>query len=266
MLPVAEALRLGHALADLADTIALDSFRAGTEVMRKPDGTPVTAADRAIERAQRELVAAEHPTAGVLGEEFPPVAGEEERWVLDPIDGTARFSTGDPRFASLIALERGGRVVVAVVSAPALGMRWSAATGAGAELRGPDGVTRPQPSSRRTADGARALLVGGGSRHVPLPQLPGSAGTAVRLGRLGIVVVPGSTSWEVVRVADGTYDAAITAGRWWDVAPLALIVHEAGGRARLFGSPATDRHLTVVASNVALDAAVMGAVARSGNA
>jgi len=119
-------------LADLADTLSLPRFRAADlHVDTKPDRSPVTDADTRIERALRERIAAERPGEGVLGEEEGDEGGDV-RWILDPIDGTRNFSRGIPVWATLIALEREGRIVCGVASAPALGHRWWASRGEGA--------------------------------------------------------------------------------------------------------------------------------------
>src|SRR6059058_3433655 len=114
-------LRLAFDLAARAEAIALDRFRStDLRVTTKPDRTPVTDADRAVERAIRDRLAADRPGDAVLGEEFggEPVAGRQ--WIIDPIDGTTNFLRGLPIWATLIALAVDGEPVLGVVSAPAL--------------------------------------------------------------------------------------------------------------------------------------------------
>src|SRR2546428_4387719 len=122
------------AAADRADEIALHFFRnPGLQVDTKPDLSPVTEADQAIEAMARRLVRDTHPALGVLGEEGGEAAGTAEaRLIVDPIDGTRNFVRGIPVFATLLAIETGGEVVAGVASAPALGARWHAARGGGA--------------------------------------------------------------------------------------------------------------------------------------
>src|SRR5919108_1275479 len=124
-------LALALELADAADAVSLPRFRARDLVVEtKPDLTPVTDADRAIEHELRRLVAERRPGDGLLGEELGALEGAgEARWIVDPIDGTRNFSRGIPVWATLVALERGGELLVGVVSAPALGRRWWAARG-----------------------------------------------------------------------------------------------------------------------------------------
>src|SRR5689334_2027291 len=95
-------------LADLADAISLPRFGASDlAVETKPDLTPVTEADRAVERAIRDRVASERPGEVVAGEEFGMQLGDA-RWIVDPIDGTKNYVRGIPVWATLIALEREG--------------------------------------------------------------------------------------------------------------------------------------------------------------
>ena len=125
-------LRFAHELADLADAITLGRFGArDLRVETKPDLTPVSEADRGAEQAIREHVAASHRGEGVLGEEFGDDGGDA-KWIVDPIDGTTNYVRGVPVWATLLALERDGVVVLGLASAPALGRRWWAVRGGGA--------------------------------------------------------------------------------------------------------------------------------------
>src|SRR4051794_35959961 len=124
-------------LADTADSISTARFRAlDLRVESKPDLTPVSDADTAVEKAIRSTLARARPRDGVLGEEYgmsSPAAGSGTRhWVIDPIDGTKNFVRGVPIWATLIALMENDAPVAGLVSAPALGRRWWAATGLGA--------------------------------------------------------------------------------------------------------------------------------------
>lgn len=112
-------------LADAARPIAMRYFRAAPEVEVKADLSPVTIADRSVELALREMIAARFPGHGIVGEEF----GAQDRhlehvWVIDPIDGTQSFIVGSPMFGVLIALLHRGRPVLGVIDHPALGQRW----------------------------------------------------------------------------------------------------------------------------------------------
>src|SRR6478735_8160786 len=129
-------LAFAHSLADAADAITMGRFRAlDLHVETKPDLTPVSEADRAAEEKIRALVAASGRGEGVLGEEFGD-DGADVRWIVDPIDGTTSYVRGVPVFATLLALERDGEVVLGLASAPALGRRWWAVRGGGAFLDG----------------------------------------------------------------------------------------------------------------------------------
>jgi methylmalonyl-CoA mutase, N-terminal domain len=131
---VNEDLAFAHELADLADSISVPRFRASDLVVEtKPDMTPVTDVDRAVEQAIRDMITDLRPADGVVGEEFGADGPEVARWIVDPIDGTKNYVRGIPVWATLIALEREGQIQVGVISAPALaGRRWWASRGEGA--------------------------------------------------------------------------------------------------------------------------------------
>ncbi len=126
-------LRLAHLLADDADSITMSRFKAlDLHVTAKPDLTPVSDADTAVEEAMRRTLGRARPRDAVHGEELPDTGWGPRRWVVDPIDGTKNFIRGVPVWATLIALMINDEVVVGVVSAPALGRRWWASLGGGA--------------------------------------------------------------------------------------------------------------------------------------
>lgn len=123
-------LALAGRLAEAARVVARQHFRQGLAVEDKADESPVTRADREAEQAMRDIIAAAHPDHGIHGEEFGVTnPGAEFVWVLDPIDGTKRFITGNPLFGSLIALLQGGRPILGVIDMPILGERWVGASG-----------------------------------------------------------------------------------------------------------------------------------------
>ena len=127
-------LTLALSLADAADHITMSRFESSDlRIETKPDLTPVSDADTAVEKELREIIAAQSPGDDVLGEEFGGTATFQGRqWVIDPIDGTKNFVRGVPVWATLIALLEDGKPVVGAVSAPALTRRWWAAEGMGA--------------------------------------------------------------------------------------------------------------------------------------
>jgi len=123
-------LRLAHVLADQADAITMARFKASDlRVDSKPDLTPVTDADTAVEDAIRNMLSRTRPRDAVHGEERADSGWGPRRWVIDPIDGTANFVRGVPVWGTLIGLMVGDEVVAGVVSAPALSRRWWAAKG-----------------------------------------------------------------------------------------------------------------------------------------
>ena len=126
-------LRLAHLLADDADSITTNRFKAlDLHVVAKPDLTPVSDADTAVEEALRRTLGRARPRDAVHGEEMEDTGWGPRRWVIDPIDGTKNFVRGVPVWATLIALMINDEVAVGVISAPALGRRWWASLGGGA--------------------------------------------------------------------------------------------------------------------------------------
>jgi len=136
--PVAEDLRaFAEHLADRARPLALAHFRTPLGIEWKADQSPVTIADRAVERALREAIAARYPAHGILGEEEAAVGIDRQVvWVVDPIDGTKSFVTGLPLFGTLIAAVVDGRPRVGLIEVPALGERWIGVAGGGTRLNG----------------------------------------------------------------------------------------------------------------------------------
>lgn len=123
-------LVLAGELADAAGKIVRGYFRRAVTVDDKPDRTPVTVADREAEAAMRRMIAARYPDHGIVGEEEGALrSGASHLWVLDPVDGTKRFITGNPLFGTLIALLRDGDPILGVIDMPILGERWCGASG-----------------------------------------------------------------------------------------------------------------------------------------
>jgi histidinol-phosphatase len=210
-------LRYALELADAADTLTLPRFRAADlRVETKPDLTPVTDADRAVERMLRDRIARDRPGEGVLGEEEGDDGGPV-RWIVDPIDGTKNFSRGIPVWSSLIALEREGRVVCGVASAPALGHRWWAARGEGAFRDGERiEVSRIASLEEATVSFSRSGLDD--------PKL-------LDLARRAWHAQPFSDFWAHLLVAEGALEVSVEHSMSaWDNAALQVIVEEAGGR------------------------------------
>ena len=200
-------------LADAADAISLPRFGAlDLRVDRKPDLTPVTDADQAVEARLRALIAAQRPGEGVFGEEDGG-APDGVRWIVDPVDGTKNFVRGISVWATLIALERDAELVLGVVSAPALGRRWWAARGEGAFCNG--APIRVSGVSQLADAAVSAALAS------DLAAIEDVAWHARGFGDF----------WQHVLVADGSLDAAIDYPlQLWDYAALVPIVEEAGGR------------------------------------
>ena len=208
-------LTLAHALADTADAISLASFRAAELVVEtKPDLTPVTEADRAVEAAIREVLARERPGDEILGEEEGATGDSRRRWIVDPIDGTRNYSRGIPVWATLIALEEDGELRLGLVSAPALSRRWWAERDQGAFA---DGQRMHVSEVSRVEDAVLSFAL-----EQELPPLARRCWHPRAYGDF----------WAHMLVAEGAVDGAVDAigVAVWDLAAIRPIVEEAGGR------------------------------------
>ena len=219
-------------LADLADAISRDRFRAtDLHVVTKPDRTPVTDADRAVEQAIRAELALQRPADSILGEEFGGEAAAERQWIIDPIDGTANFMRGVPVWASLIALAVDGVPVVGVVSAPALGRRWWGATGLGAfttdVLDGGTDAPKPLRASGITDLADASLSYNSFKGWDEAGRLDDLTALTRRVWRTRAY----GEMWSYMMVAEGQLEIAAEFDlQPYDMAALVPIVEEAGGR------------------------------------
>lgn len=218
-------LDLALDLATRADAITAARFGAlDLRVDHKPDLTPVTDADEAVEHELRNVLARERPGDDIFGEEQGgTVAHTGRQWVIDPIDGTKNFVRGVPVWASLIALLQDGTPTVGVVSAPALNRRWWAAAGLGAHLSVGGGAPRRLQVSA-VADLAEASL--------SFSDLTGWPHRERFLALIDAVwrVRGYGDFFSYCLLAEGAVDIACEPEvKLWDLAPLDILVREAGG-------------------------------------
>jgi histidinol-phosphatase len=227
--------------AEAAGEVAMRYYRGGFEVTIKPDQTPVTQADREAEQAIKAILRRAYPDHGFLGEEFGEEGPKERRFIIDPIDGTKNFIRRVPIWAVLIGLEEAGQVTAGVVLNPASGEMLWAHRGDGAWDR--DGRLRVSDCGRL----ADATVL-----HSDLHLL-----------RQG-------SHWDAfLRVVDGSRRSRgfgdyygyglVAAGKAelylevdlkpWDVAPMQVLLEEAGGRLTDFSGRATIYDGSVLATN-----------------
>ncbi len=257
--PVPDDLALALELADLADSLTLSRYRSTDLVVEtKPDLTPVTESDRAVEQALRERLAGARPGDAVLGEEFgaQEARGNGRRWIIDPIDGTKNYVRGIPVWATLLALEVDDRLMAAVVSAPALGRRWWASRGAGAFVD-----DRPEAlhvSRVRELADAQLCFSGfrGWDQSVGLDSLLALGSACWRTRGFG-------DFWSYMLVAEGAAEIACEPEvSLWDLAAPRMIVEEAGGRFTDLGGVPTAGGGDALASNGLLHEAALAIVGR----
>ena len=240
-------LELAMLLADAADETSLARFRAlDLNIETKPDRTPVTDADRAVEQKLRDLIAEYRPSDSVIGEEFANSSQSNRSWIIDPIDGTANYLRGVPVWASLIALRVDGVIVLSVVSAPALARRWWAERGLGAFTRDIDG------SVRRCQVSKVASLTDSSISFNSIQQWD-------RAGLIDELVELTRNVWRdraygdflsYMYLAEGLLEMVSEHDlKIYDIAALVPIVEEAGGRFSALGSELTDETSSVLATN-----------------
>ena len=255
-MPLDDDLALAQRLADAADAITLARFRAqDLHVASKPDLSPVSDADLAVETEVRRLLAEARPGDAVLGEEHGVTGEGPRQWVVDPIDGTKNFVRGVPVWATLVALRVDGQVDVGVVSAPALGRRWWATRGGGAFA---DGQPIRVSSVAELSDS-----------HLSYSSLAGWEKQGRLDGLLDLTRKCWRTRafgdfWSHVLVAEGAVDASFEPEvSLWDLAPLQVIVEEAGGRFTSLEGEARPDGGSAVCSNGLLHDAILAGLAPS---
>jgi histidinol-phosphatase len=258
-LDLAKAMDTARRAVEAASAASLAHFRRGVRVEVKPDRTPVTQADRDSEAAILAVVRAAFPDHGFLGEETGAHAGiAGTRWIVDPLDGTKGFTRGRGFWGALVALEHEGRIVAGAMALPARGETYWAAKGLGAWTRSGDGAPAPLRVSR-VAGWADATL-SFGEPHVlfrppMLERLAGlalSAQTARCYGDLAGCAL----------VLQGKAEAWVEMGvQIWDLAPLQILVEEAGGTFTDLEGRATHASGSCVASNGLVHKHVVAALA-----
>ncbi len=261
---LSDDLSLALALAAEADLISLDRFRAlDLMVESKPDRTPVTDADRAVERSIRHGIEAARPADSILGEEYGTQGSSSRQWIIDPIDGTANFLRGVPIWGTLIALAIDGVPVVGVVSSPALGARWWAAVGHGAWTQQGGAELRRLAVSgvRELADASLSYnSITGWDEAGRLDPLVALTRRVWRSRAIGDM-------WSYMLLAEGALDIV---GEFdlqpYDMAALIPIIEEAGGRFSSIDGKPGPWHGTALATNTLLHDATLGAVAHAAQA
>jgi histidinol-phosphatase len=214
-------MRLAHHMVTIADGIALSHFGELVHVTTKADGSPVSEADLAVDRALVQVLTSERPADGVISEEGGDIrCGAHRRWIVDPIDGTQSYLAERGDWGCHVALEVDGELALAVLSRPCKRRRWWAVRGAGAFAAPSGDPTRRQ---RLFVSGTRSLAdarVGG----LVAPHAP------------EIEAIAAHASWAadepspIPAFLEGRLDAVIDdGGQPWDLAPAALLTIEAGG-------------------------------------
>ncbi|MBI4588832.1 MAG: histidinol phosphate phosphatase [Candidatus Rokubacteria bacterium] len=239
--------------ARAAGEIALKYFGRGLEVTLKADRSPVTQADREAEQVIVEILTGAFPEHGFLGEELGARGSTEVRWIVDPIDGTRNFVRGIPMWAVLIALEERGEITAGVILNPVSGELWTARKGRGAFL-GTERIRVSQVSSldKATLVHASLGLLRRGGHWDAFTRLVDATDRQRGFGDfMGYTVV-----------AEGKAEIALEAPdlKPWDLAPVKLLVEEAGGRFSDFVGVSSIYSGTALASNGRLHDAALALI------
>lgn len=240
-------LALALELADAADQISLPRFRSlDLNVETKPDLSPVTDADKSVEKDIVGLLALNRPEDAIVGEEYG-VSGEASRkWIIDPIDGTANFVRGVPVWATLIALSIDGKPAVSVVSAPAMGARWWAAPGTGAFTKSITGEQRKLAVSKVSKLKDASVSYNNlqlWQKSEFMPQLMQLSETVWRTRAYG-------DFWSYMLLAEGSVDIVAEHDlKIYDIAALVPIIEQAGGSISDLQGPLTEQSSSVLATN-----------------
>jgi histidinol phosphatase-like enzyme (inositol monophosphatase family) len=239
------------ALTREAGRLTLEWFRHPTlEIERKDDGTPVTAADRAAERFLREELGRRYPGDGILGEEEAPVEGTSgRRWVIDPIDGTKAFTHGVPLYSNLLAWEDEHGPAIGVINLPALGETVYAGRGLGCFSNGEP----VRVNDHAVLDGA----------YLTTSSLSTWADDMVARCRAtpGLTIRTWGDGYGYTLVATGRAEAMVDdLAEYYDLAPMLVILPEAGGRFTDFRGVATAAGGNGLATNGRLHADVLALV------
>ena len=251
-------LELAQELADVADAIALERFRAlDLKVESKPDRSPVTDADRSVEQALKAVLAAKAPNDALIGEEYGTSGKAARTWIIDPIDGTANFMRGVPVWATLIALAVDGKPTVSVVSAPALGRRWWAAPEIGSFTSDIDGSVRELGVSAISALENASLSY----NNLQLWDQAGMLAELTELSRKIWRTRAYGDFWSYMLLAEGSVDIVAEHDlKIYDIAALVPIVENAGGTFTAINGPLTAETSSVLATNGKLHPAVSAAL------
>ena len=221
----AEFLAVAEEAADLAGRVIRPLFRSALLVEAKGDASPVTEADRAAERAIRDLLAARLPSHGVIGEEYGEDRPDAEwAWVLDPIDGTRAFVTGRPLFGTLIGLLHRGVPVLGLIDQPVTGERWIGVAGRPTRLVSPiGGVAGCRPCA--SLDQAELSCTSPDMFDAATaPRFAALKGEARRTTWGGDCIAYGLLA---IGLVDVVVDATM---KPWDWAALVPVIEGAGGR------------------------------------
>ncbi len=248
-----DLLAFATRVAEGAGAITLRDF-GRSSVGFKADGSEVTRADQAAEAFIIEAIRERYPDDAILAEEGGARVGSGAwRWIVDPIDGTRSYAAGVPLYGVLVALQHEGATVMACCHLPALARTLAAAAGAGAWMNG----SRARVSSCDQLAEAR-LVTSGLEYWRDWATEPGLTGWRRLVDRTRYARTWGDCfGYSLIATGDADLYADPACGAEWDLAPMPLIIREAGGRLSTLAGEPVEPWATTLASNGRLHAAAL---------
>ena len=225
-----------------AGRVTLGHFQTGVAVRRKADNTPLTIADQQAEQKLRQLIEQYWPEHNIVGEEYGRTQHDSPyTWVCDPIDGTKSFMCGVPLYANLVALLYENEPILGVINLPALNEMVYAVKGGGCFWNG-----RPAHVSN-TSNLADAVVL---RSELENQARYGRTDAWKKLVDASYVQRTWGDAYGYSLVATGRADVMLDPiMALWDIAPLQVILEEAGGTLTDWQGEATIHHGECVATN-----------------
>lgn len=221
-----EIIDFANYLADISEKPAQKYFRSNNGEISKDDDSPVTKADREIEKIIRKEIENKFPTHGIIGEEFGNKNPDADFvWILDPIDGTSSFIIGRPIFGTLIALTYKGKSILGIMNQPITSERWIGIDGQNAKFNG------KKINSRNCTELSDAVMCSSSSHYFSNgdEKILKNICAATKYQKLGGMIY-GGDCYSYASLASGFVDIVIDPGlKVYDYAALVPIIEMAGG-------------------------------------
>ncbi len=221
-----EIIDFANHLAEISKPIAKKYFRLPNGEIAKEDDSPVTKADREIEKIIRAEIEKKFPTHGIIGEEFGDIRTDADFvWILDPIDGTSSFIIGRPIFGTLIALTHKKKSVLGIMNQPITNERWVGVEGQGSWFNG------QKIQTRNCTEISDAVMASSSSFYFQNgdEEILKRISASTKYQKIGGIIY-GGDCYSYASLASGFVDVVLDPGlKVYDYAALIPIIKMAGG-------------------------------------